>query len=202
MRQTSTQLGLRHPSGIAFTHARVLDVERGTISNNMSVLTRNGRVESIRPDSEFVALRGTRVVNARGQTLMPGLWDLGQARANEFSGALTDGPTRSMLSHGVTSVMELAGDTLFTPRIEQRVAGGEQIGPSIVPACLVNGWVPDTIGGVVPRFRGWQGQVRDAGELRTLIGRCRALGMRVAERGTSDAVSCPPPAVGRAAPGG
>lgn len=180
MRQTAAALGVTSPAGVAFIRATVLDVERGTVTKNLSVYVRGSRIQSVVADSAFVVPRGARVVNAAGKVLMPGLWDLGGSGVANAWGVMSDDASRDLLSRGITSIMEDIADTVFTPRIVERINNGNQIGPSVLPACWMNGWVPDTAGGVVPRMRGWHNQVRDERELRHLVKRCGALGIKIA----------------------
>lgn len=177
MLETSRQLGAQPPNGTAFVHAKLLDVEHGRASENMSVFVAGNRIHTIQADSSFRVPRGANVIDAKGATLLPGLWDLGQHHTNGPSWATVDFQTRDLLSRGVTSIQEMDADTIFTPLIARRVASGTQIGPRIFPTCYVDGWYPDTVAGAVPQRRGRHGQVRNPVDVRALVRRCKALGM-------------------------
>lgn len=178
MQETARALGERNARGTAFVHARVIDVETGTARDNVSLLVRRGRIIAVTPDSHARIPRGVTVVDATGKTLLPGLWDVGQHRTNGAYWATSDSFTRDLLSRGITSIQEMEADTIFTPMIARRIARGDQIGPTIIPGCLVDGWYPDTVAGAVPDRRNRFGQVRDSTALLRLIRSCYDMGAR------------------------
>ena len=179
MRETARLLGETHAGGIAFVHARIIDVERGQALEKMSVLVRGARISAIVPDSAFTAPSSVTIVDVSGKTLVPGLWDVGQHRTNGPSWAMTDANTRRLLSRGVTSIQEMEGDTIYTPLLARRIETGQQVGPRIFPACTMDGWYPDSVRGAVPQRLGRHGQVRDSSEVRRLVRRCASLGVRL-----------------------
>jgi len=178
MRQTAGALNVRPRAGIVFAHARLIDVERGMASENMSVVVRGARIVAVGPDSAIKRPGGAIVVDATGKTLMPGLWDFNPGYYTNSLGAIYDQGWRGLLSRGVTSIYEIHGDTTFAPRIVRRLERGEQIGPRLLTTCAIFGWVPDLIDGAVSRFRDSPNQVRNRDELRRVIARCAAQGRK------------------------
>ena len=178
MRQTAAAFYARPSAGIVFTHARLIDVEHGTASNNMSVLVRGSRIMAIGPDSTIKPPAEATVVDVGGKTLMPGLWDFNPGYFMNEIGAVYDQGWRTTLSRGVTSLFEIHGDTNFAPRIVRRLDSGEQVGPRVLTTCVIFGWVPDLIDGAVSRFRDSPNQVRDREDLRRVIARCAAQGRK------------------------
>lgn len=176
MRETAAAYSIGPADGIVFVHARVLDVERGTASENVSVVVRGSRIIAIGPDATIKPRAHAIVVDAAGKTLMPGLWNFNPGESTDSWGAASDEYTRSVLSHGITSIYEIHGDTLFAPRVARRLANGQQLGPRLLTTCVMFGWVPDVIDGAVSRFRDNPNQVRDHEDLRGLITRCAAQG--------------------------
>ena len=173
MRATAQAAGQRPPAGIAIVNATVLDVERGQATPGMSILVRGSRIERIQPDSTFSAPPGALRVDAKGATVMPGLWDLDDRQPDLES----DVTARRRLASGVTSIHMLFADTIFTPVIVRRIESGSLAAPRLFPACVLDGWYPDSLPGAVPARRTARGQVRDTVEVRRLLRRCAALGM-------------------------
>jgi pimeloyl-ACP methyl ester carboxylesterase len=176
MRETAADLAVKPAAGIVFIHARVMDVERGTVAENMSVVVRGSRIVTVGPDASIKPSGGALVVDATGKTLMPGLWNFNANAGTDLWAGIYDDGARSVLSRGVTSVYEIHGDTLYAPRLIRRVESGGQAGPRLLTTCAMSGWVPDVIDGAVSRFRDAENQVKDREELRRLVARCAAQG--------------------------
>ena len=60
---------------VALTGVHVVHVEDGRIERSQSVVFRDGRIESVQPESQPLAVT-VRRVDARGFYLVPGLWDM------------------------------------------------------------------------------------------------------------------------------
>ena len=178
MRETARALSVKPSAGIVFAHARLLDVEHGTALENMSVVVRGSRIVAVGPDSAITLPTGATTVDAAGKTLMPGLWNFNPGYSTSSYGAIQDGGWRGLLSHGITSIYEIHGDTTFAPRIVQRLERGEQIGPRLLTTCAIYGWVPELIDGAVSRFRDMPNEVKDRAELQRIIARCAAQGRK------------------------
>jgi pimeloyl-ACP methyl ester carboxylesterase len=178
IKQTAAEFNKRPARGIVFTHARLLDVERGSLADNMSVFVRGSRIVAVGADSVIKAPSGAVVVDASGKTLMPGLWDLNPGYLTNSWGAIYDWGLRDILARGVTSLYEIHGDTIFAPRLAGRLERGEQVGPRLLTTCSMFGWVPELIEGTVSRFRDSPNQVRDADDVRRVITRCAAQGRK------------------------
>lgn len=139
----------------------------------MSVLVKGSLIERIEPDATFKVPQGAVRVDARGATLMPGLWDLDDHEPDLDY----DGDTRRRLAGGVTSTQSLFGDTTFTPEIVRRIDEGRVAAPRLFPGCVLDGWYPDSVPGAVPGRRDARGQVRDTSDVLHLLRRCAALSM-------------------------
>lgn len=96
---------LAHPGPIALEGVTVIDVERGTALPAQTVVLHGGLIESVGPTSQVTVLEGIRRLDARGQFLIPGLWDMHThsiKRSPQFHHAL-------YIAHGVTSVRDMSG---------------------------------------------------------------------------------------------
>lgn len=174
MKATATAAGQRASAGVVFTHAGVLDVERGVVTAGMSVFVQGATIREISPDSMFRAPARATIVDAKGATLAPGLWDLD----DKIDPADLDFRSNRRLSEGVTSIRFLFADSIFTPIVAQRIASGEQAGPRVFLGCPLDGWYPDTIAGATPTRRNAPGQLRTWTDLRGVLNRCATLGAR------------------------
>ena len=125
-----------HPDGpVVFRHVSVFDAPNARLLRDQVVVVRDNRIESIGPDTAMRMPvgpgRGVRVIDARGKTLLPGLFDM-----HTHNGAL-DG--RMHIAAGVTSVRDMANDIDDLRRLRQSWDSGTAIGPRVVMAGFMDG---------------------------------------------------------------
>ncbi len=176
MRATVNDLALRPAAGIVFTHARVIDVDRGTALEDVSVIIRGSRITAVGATIKHPA--GATVIDATGKTLMPGLWNFNPGGVTDLWNAIYDGYTRSLLSLGITSVYDIHGDTVYAPLLIRRLHNAQQPGPEMLATCSMWGRVPELIDGAVSRFRDADPQVKDVDDVRRLLARCASQGRK------------------------
>jgi imidazolonepropionase-like amidohydrolase len=125
-----------NPHGILFLHANVFDAESATILPDRDVHVSGDRIVSVTPDWAFQggAVPAPPIIDARGKTLLPGLWDM-HAHVGDNDGLLN-------LAAGVTTVRDLANDTDTLLARRQRIADGKEIGTRIVIAGIIDGRGP------------------------------------------------------------
>jgi imidazolonepropionase-like amidohydrolase len=107
----------------------VIDMTGAAPRPGMTVVIRDGRIETVSSDASIP--RGSRVVDARGKFLIPGLWDMHVH--------LWGSPERLFplfLANGVTGVRDMASppEQIFRLREQARKEGKTGNGPRIV-AC-------------------------------------------------------------------
>ena len=119
-----------HPHQILFSHADVFDSATGKIVPNQDVVIARKRIVSIGPP-DTSRLPDVEVIDARGKTLLPGLWDM-HAHVGDNDGLLN-------LAAGVTTVRDLANDTDSLLARRQRIIDGKEIGTRIVLAGIIDG---------------------------------------------------------------
>jgi imidazolonepropionase-like amidohydrolase len=119
-----------HPHQILFSHADVFDSATGQIIPNQDVVIAGKRIVSLGPP-DTSRLPDAEVINARGKTLLPGLWDM-HAHVGDNDGLLN-------LAAGVTTVRDLANDTDSLMARRQRIIDGKEIGTRIVLAGIIDG---------------------------------------------------------------
>lgn len=98
----SAPLPARHAS-LLIDGARIIDVENGTAGAPTRVLVRGGRIAAIAPD--LTPPPGAHRIDARGQWLMPGLWDM-HSHSFKVSPQLH---LPLQLASGVTAVRDMMG---------------------------------------------------------------------------------------------
>jgi hypothetical protein len=130
----AAQLAHRPPAaGLAIIHARLFDSERRTIVPDATVVVLGDRITAV-GDARTPVPAGARVIDARGRTLIPGLWDM-HVHLHDGDGAVD-------LASGVTSVRDLANDqTDLTARVA-RFDSGAELGPNVLRAGIVDGLGP------------------------------------------------------------
>ena len=119
------------PYDLVITHANLIDVATGAVRPDQTVAVTGDEIRQIAPTGRPLPARQT--VDARGQYLLPGLWDMHV----HFRGgaALVEENKRLLplyLAHGVTTVRDAGGD--LTPSIlqwRQQMAAGTLVGPRI-----------------------------------------------------------------------
>lgn len=121
-----------HPSGaVVFRHASVFDAPNARLLREQAVIVRGRSIEWVGPDRAVRVPAGARVIDARGKTLLPGLWDM-----HTHNGAL-DG--RMHIAAGVTSVRDMANDIDDLRRLRESWDSGTAIGPRVMMAGFMDG---------------------------------------------------------------
>ena len=96
---------------IAMVNATVVDVERGALLRDQSIVTSRGRITYVGPAAGARIPRGAMRIDLRGRYVIPGLWDMhvhmtGKGDPEELAkyyGTL-------FVAHGVTGVRDAGGD--------------------------------------------------------------------------------------------
>ncbi|RLQ21227.1 hypothetical protein DWB85_13020 [Seongchinamella sediminis] len=96
---------LAHSGPVALVDVTIIDVEHGESLAGQTVVLRDGHIERVGPASAEALPAGVRILDARGQFLIPGLWDMHThsiKRSPQFHHAL-------YIANGVTSVRDMSG---------------------------------------------------------------------------------------------
>lgn len=118
---------------IAIINGNVLDVERGVLLPRTHVLIRGERIVEVSPT--LVVPADARVVDAAGQTVMPGLWDMhGHTQhVSQSARAASD------LAQGITTVRDLAADMDVAVSHRDRAARGDIVSPRLILGGFLEG---------------------------------------------------------------
>jgi imidazolonepropionase-like amidohydrolase len=120
----------RRPQGkLVVRDVSVFDAESARLDPHRDVLIDGNRIISITPAG--VPPQGAQVIDGRGKTLLPGLWDM-HAHVSPTDGMLN-------LAAGVTTVRDLANDNDELAARIGRIEKGEEIGTRVVRAGFMDG---------------------------------------------------------------
>jgi hypothetical protein len=123
---------MSRPAGaIVFRGAAMFDAPEARLVPGTTVVVLGNRITAVGPDSTIAVPAGAKVIDARGKTLLPGLWDM-HAHLGDVDGLLD-------IAAGVTSIRDLANDTDYLLAHRKAFDAGTAIGPRIVMAGFMDG---------------------------------------------------------------
>jgi imidazolonepropionase-like amidohydrolase len=133
--------------GISGSHAERIALVGGTLIDGTGrepvadsvVLIEKGRIVYAGPKSGAKIPGGTQKVDARGKTILPGLWDM-HAHFEQVEW----GPI--YLAAGATTVRDCGNEFEFITAVRDAVANGRGLGPRLLLAGIVDGTGPSAIG--------------------------------------------------------
>lgn len=128
---------LMAPAGkVLFRDVTVYDAGTNGFLEHMSVLVEGNSISQAGAAKSFKTPSATRVIDGRGKTLLPGLWDMHAHFWLENSGL-------SALSNGVTSVREMSNFEHVVFDQKARIEAGTLLGPQIYPNQALKGGEAD-----------------------------------------------------------
>lgn len=135
---TSLAAQQQQPGVLAFTHVTVIDMTGAQPKKDMTVVITGDRITAIKQTRHVRVPRGARIINATGQFLIPGLWDM-HVHFTE-----TERTFPMFIANGVVGVRNTGGKAEDLFRWREEVTKGSLVGPRIV-ACgpIVDG--PDIV---------------------------------------------------------
>jgi imidazolonepropionase-like amidohydrolase len=120
-------------SGVyALSGARIITGDDAPSIEDGVVLVRNGRIAGVGPRASVQLPQGTRVIDVKGATIIPGLIDM-HAHASQIEWA------PAYLAAGVTTFRDMGGESRFLTAFRESIASGRGLGPRIELAGLVDG---------------------------------------------------------------
>jgi imidazolonepropionase-like amidohydrolase len=124
------------------------------------VLIEKGRIVDAGPKSRVKIPGGTQKVDARGKTILPGLWDM-HAHFEQVEW----GPI--YLAAGATTVRDCGNEFEFITAVRDAVAHGRGLGPRLLLAGIVDGTGPSAMGvarvDTPEQAKMWTDKYHDAG---------------------------------------
>lgn len=131
----AVSLGRKPAGAVMFKGVTLYDAEAKAFRRDMSVVVRAGKIEAVGPAASVAVPRGAEVIDGRGKTLVPGLFDM-HVHLSQDSGGLID------IATGVTSVRDLANDPDELAARKAAYDKGELVGPRVFMAGIIDGRGP------------------------------------------------------------
>jgi imidazolonepropionase-like amidohydrolase len=120
-----------HTGTYAIVGARLVDATGAAPVEDSVVIVRDGRIAAAGPRSKVAIPRGVSTVDAKGKTLLPGLWEM----HTHFSG-VEFGP--ALLGAGITTARDCGGEFEYLVAERDAIAKQNGIGPRLLLAGLVD----------------------------------------------------------------
>lgn len=125
------------PSGpVAFTNVRAF-LDGSRFAESQTVVVDKGRIVAVGPSAGVRVPAGAQVIDGRGKTLVPGLWDAHMHFYNDDSGPM-------LLSLGITSARDPGNVTALTLARRERREKGDLLSPRVYASTLIDGKGPNT----------------------------------------------------------
>ena len=117
---------------LTIVHAQIIDVATGAIQPDMTVVVAGQRIVRVGPSTKATP-RGGRVVDARGQYLLPGLWDM---HTHVFFDGTADAGTDLilplLLANGITGIRDMGRELEAVLSARAAIAAHRLLGPRMV----------------------------------------------------------------------
>ncbi|HEU4781561.1 MAG TPA: amidohydrolase family protein [Steroidobacteraceae bacterium] len=124
---------VKSPAGaVAFTNVRMFDADARQFLNGQTVVVNQGLIAAVSAAKDAKIPAGAQIIDGKGKTLIPGLWDCHMHVATDYSGV-------QELSMGVTSVRDPGNDDSQTVDRRQRAARGDLLMPNVYASSLIDG---------------------------------------------------------------
>lgn len=120
---------------VAFTHVKMFDAASATFRDDQTVVTSGKTIAAVGPAASVKVPANARVIDGRGKTLSPGIWDAHMHVGSDLQGIL-------LLSMGETSARNPGADIQPTLLRNARIAKGELLFPTVYSSVLIDGKGP------------------------------------------------------------
>jgi imidazolonepropionase-like amidohydrolase len=134
----------RAQSTVAITHVTVINPGTSSVLLDQTVVITDATIASVNRSQSVEIPKGARVLESRGQYLIPGLWDMHvhTAFGDWFPGG-RDVILPLFIANGVTGVRDMGGDLPVLFEWRKQIAAGEIVGPRmIVSGPMLDGYLP------------------------------------------------------------
>jgi imidazolonepropionase-like amidohydrolase len=124
------------PDGpVAFVDVRMFDADALRFLAGQTVIVSKGIIAAVGPATRVKVPAGARVIDGRGMTLVPGMWDCHLHVGDDYTGL-------QELSLGVTSVRDPGNNDALTIDRRTRASAGQLLFPHVYPSSLIDGKGP------------------------------------------------------------
>jgi imidazolonepropionase-like amidohydrolase len=132
------------PTQIVITHVTVINPNMSSVQPNRTVVISGDRIVSVNDSKKFTKTNA-HVIDATGQYLIPGLWDMHvhAAFGDWFPGG-RDIILPLFIANGVTGVRDMGGDAPVLLEWRKEISSGQIIGPRmIISGPMLDGYLPN-----------------------------------------------------------
>ncbi len=129
---------------IAITHVTVINPGTSSVSADQTVTMQDTQIASVTPSDKATIPNHARVIDAHGQYLIPGLWDMHvhSAFGDWFPGG-REVILPLFIANGVTGVRDMGGDLPVLFEWRKQIAAGKLVGPRmVVSGPMLDGYLP------------------------------------------------------------
>ncbi len=120
---------------LILTNVNVVDTRHGRILPSVTVVVKDGLIAAVAKIGLSGGAQNTRIINAGGKYLIPGLWDMD---AHSASGAGEPWDENTILplyiANGITGIRDMGGDEVLLEQRRKRINSGQLLGPHMVIA--------------------------------------------------------------------
>ena len=113
-----------------FLHVNVVPMVDEGVLHDQTVVVREDRIVATGPADEVPVPGGATVIDGEGRFLLPGLWDAHVHLTPEVRARPGFGDAALYLAFGITSVVNLMGDSTFLDT-RRRIASGDLLAPNL-----------------------------------------------------------------------
>ena len=124
------------PGPVAFTHVRAF-LEGNHFAEDQTVVVDKGVITLAGAAAQVRVPPGAQIIDGKGKTLVPGLWDCHMHFADDASGPM-------LLSLGITSVRDPGNNNALTLARAARREKGELLSPHVYASVLIDGRGPNS----------------------------------------------------------
>jgi len=129
---------------LVITNVNIIDTRQGLVSPNLTVVIRNGRIDSIAKHAMIASSHRTKVINGTGKYLIPGLWDM---HAHSAGGPAAPWDAKVILplyiANGITGIRDMGGNLQLLQQRKASIERRELLGPHMyIAGPFLNGGKP------------------------------------------------------------
>jgi imidazolonepropionase-like amidohydrolase len=126
-------------------HATVINPSTSSVQANRTVVITGDHIISVSDAAKFQSPKNARVIDAAGQYLIPGLWDMHvhSAFGDWFPGG-RDIILPLFIANGVTGVRDMGGDAPVLFEWRKQITDGKIVGPRmVISGPMLDGYLPN-----------------------------------------------------------
>ncbi|TMH21187.1 MAG: hypothetical protein E6H64_08845 [Betaproteobacteria bacterium] len=147
------------PTGTTIIYAGALwDGIHNVEKHNVDITLTGNRITKIEPHFNRAPAPNLTILDARNQTVLPGLWDPHFHPLNVYSGSQFNQVWAAMFAYGFTSVQSVAGPIYASTEMREALEAGNLIGPRLFTsitrfAAVDIDWIKTYVRDPIPAMR-------------------------------------------------